>query len=227
METQKPIDTTFTIAGLEDVPVIDLGAELAEPTEKVNKVFADMDESSIRNSYNLSDFKPEVQETQSTATEFFDDEAPKEPVPVRDGHFYRSEAKRITRLLDKGLRMIIPPVYKSTVLEKGDIEALRKHQVRTKVNKDSNVYEDYSEDEGLMALLDRYERLDDMVKKVGLTKDEMDDLEDDLTEVLKLRQKSFFSPEVSLLITVAVIVFARLEPVVSTKFGQLFKKVKV
>lgn len=201
----------------EDLPIVDLAAELSKPSETADINFS-LSVEEQRKQYNPDDFKTEIPEVQTTETI---NEEPEEP--KKDNYFYQREAKRLVRLLDKGLKMGVPPLYKSLVLEPEDAVKLRKYRTNLAVQKQQGITEMISKDDDIIDVLSRYERLNEMILGISLTDDETDDLVTDLAEVLKLRQKSLFSPEMSLVITVLVIVFARVEPVVSAKFKKMFK----
>jgi hypothetical protein len=203
----------------DGLPVVDLSSILSQAPQTVDAAVIESTPEEVRQNYNRSDFEEEV---------FVDDDENddiEEPEPERvkpDNWAYKREAKRIVRLLDKGISMIIPPLYKGVVLEKDDEQKIRAYKARVAINRENKVSEVIAENDDILAVLSRYEKLDEMVKGVPLTSDEKEDLIHDLAEILKIRQKSFFSPEMSLLISVLVIVFARVEPVLSQKFKSMF-----
>ena len=208
----------------DETPIVDLMAELSKPAQNVDTTVMELSNEQVRQQYNPSDFESEVFTTDNeTLTDSEESPGVVPAEPAKDSHFYKREAKRLTRLLDKGLKMGVPPLYKSLVLEPDDAVKLRKYRTRMTVQKEQGITEMVSNDDDILSVLERYDRLNEMINGIALTDDETEDLVTDLSEVLKLRQKSFFSPETSLLLTVLVIVFSRVEPVISSKFKKLFK----
>lgn len=207
----------------KDLPIVDLSAILSQESQTVEKATLDFSDTDVRAGYISSDFTgelvndtPETNEDDETETDAENTE------PKRDSYFYKREAKRLVRLFDKGLKMGVPPLYKSLVLETDDAVKLRKYRTYMNVQKKAGVTEIVDKDDDILGVLERYERLNEMINGVALTDDESEDLANDLSEILKLRQKSFFSPEMSLTITCLVIIFARVEPVLSAKFKKMF-----
>lgn len=209
----------------DSLPVVDLSAILSQESQTVEKASFDIADTQVRAAYVASDFsdnnfddddETEVDDNNNTPSDTIESE------PKKDSYFYKREAKRIVRLFDKGLKMGVPTLYKSLVLEPDDAVKLRKYRTYMNVQKNAGVTELVDKDDDILGVLERYERLNEMINGVALTEDETEDLVADLSEILKLRQKSFFSPEVSLAITCLVIVFARVEPVLSAKFKKMF-----
>lgn len=209
----------------DNLPVVDLSAILSQESQTVEKASFDIADTQVRAAYVSSDFsgnldddddEKEIDDDNNTTSDTIESE------PKKDAYFYKREAKRIVRLFDKGLKMGVPTLYKSLVLEPDDAVKLRKYRTYMNVQKTAGVTELVDKDDDILGVLERYERLNEMINGVALTEDETEDLVSDLSEILKLRQKSFFSPEVSLAITCLVIVFARVEPVLSAKFKKMF-----
>lgn len=214
------IDTDITA----NLPVVDLSSILSQESQTVEKATFDVADNEVRAAYVASDFSDNLDddELDDVAENNVSAPNPEENEPKRDSYFYKREAKRIVRLFDKGLKMGVPPLYKSLVLEPEDAVKLRKYRTYMNVQKNAGVTELVDKDDDILGVLERYERLNEMINGVALSEDETEDLVNDLSEILKLRQKSFFSPEVSLAITCIVIVFARVEPVLSAKFKKMF-----
>ncbi|MER0442784.1 hypothetical protein [Emticicia sp. W12TSBA100-4] len=207
----------------KELPIVDLAAILAQESQTVEKATLDFSDTDVRANYVSSDFSGELKNDTPENNEDVETETDVESTePKRDNYFYKREAKRLVRLFDNGLRMGVRPLYKSLVLEPNDISRLRKHNTYLKTAKAQGVTEVISQDDDILTVLERYERLQEMCEGIPLSEDESEDLVNDLSEILKLRQKSFFSPEMSLTITCLVIIFARVEPVLSAKFKKMF-----
>lgn len=206
-----------------DLPIVDLSTILAQESQTVEKATLDFLDTDVRAGYVRSDFSGELENDTPENLDNNDTETDSETTETKkDSYYYKREAKRIVRLLDNGLRMGVRPLYKSLVLEPNDIVQLRKHHTYLKTQKAQGVTEVISKDDDIIAVLERYERLQEMCEGIPLSDEESENLTADLSEILKLRQKSFFSPEMSLTITCLVIIFARVEPVLSAKFKKMF-----
>lgn len=203
-----------------NIPVIDLMLELEKPSELVEKTVFDLSPESIRQNYVPSDFDDIETDTASTETPVQEGSTTEEE-PRRDNYFYQREAKRLVRMFDTGMKYIFPVLYGRSILLPDDAEKIESYKVKDIFSKSQGITDIVDENDERFAVFARYEKLNRMVEGVALSKDETEMLVTDLTEILKMRQKSFFSPEMSLLISALLIVGVRVEPIVSEKLKSL------
>ncbi|MEZ0610458.1 hypothetical protein ACAW74_18230 [Fibrella sp. WM1] len=151
-----------------------------------------------------------------------DPDAPDEPQP-KGRAFFRRQATQLVRTFDVAQKTLLRSwVYPRTILEPGDRELVTEYRTRAKAAKKTKQLQLPDQDDDLWNALNRYEQLDKACEELPLTDDEKADLIAPLADVLEKHQKGALSPEMALLLAVAMIMLPRLEPV----FPKLFSSFK-
>lgn len=172
-------------------PAVDLLSEMSRPTEQV------AEEQDDDENLNPDDFEDD------------DDPEPGEQEPVQDKSFWREQARMWISAFDTLQRSALANyVYPKAILEPTDRQKLARFKNRTKGRrKDDIVYDD-----DIQSVLDRYAELEENIGKLPFSSGEKETLTAPLANLLEKHQSGQLSPEVALIIAVAIVMIPRLAP---------------
>lgn len=127
-----------------------------------------------------------------------------------------NEAKVSARWYIKAFNLvqktILKPIYRSRLLQEGDIEKVREASKRAKEAGAKHIQDLYAEGDPMYDVCARFDRYLDAVNDLPLTKDEQSELLEPLAAVIEKYRWMQMGPEGQLLLAVFVIMAPRLEP---------------
>lgn len=137
-----------------------------------------------------------------------------EPVKVVNPEDARKSARRIINFIDNLQKPFLTSVYKKTVLFEGDYEKVQQFH-EEKAKRGTYSFQDaITEDNDFYDVSKRFEEYMDLVKAAPFTEDEKDSLTGPLAEVLEKHSQFQLSPEMALLLAVAMVMLPRVAPLI-------------
>lgn len=158
--------------------------------------------------------------TDEPEPEFFaTEEVTDEPAPAPTPADAKKSARRLIDFVDNLQKPLLVNAYKSTVLLDGDYEKVQEYHKQREARGKFSFQEAITEDDAFYDVSKRFEEYMELVKAAPFTDDEKDSLSGPLAEVLEKHTAFQLTPEVALLLAVAMVMLPRVAPLIP-----MFKK---
>lgn len=181
----------------------DLVAELNQKTEENSSSFEEAPKAEVKE----EDFTAPPPEPERPK-----EEEPKNEPPPYTGYDARKQAEGYIRIFNKLQKPGLTWTYGQLILNAGDVDALSALQKRKDLEAGFTLDQACQENDQLYAILQRFDRYAQAVEKVSLTEEEIESIIEPLTAVIQKYRWMQLGPEAMLVITVALVMLPRLEP---------------
>lgn len=158
------------------------------------------------------------------ATILESDEEPKSKSAAGSGtavNPYLYSATKYIKVFNVVTKWVLKPMYRNRIMKPGDSEKVDELIAE---NPNFSVKEAIKKDPELLPLLKRYQRLENSIKELPFTDEEIKDIAEPLSEVLAKNPTWKISPETSLVMSVAMVMLPRLEPLFPN-IGSFFERI--
>jgi hypothetical protein len=153
-----------------------------------------------------ADFTDDVPEA-----EVVDDE---EPVRVHSAADLKKSARRWIDFVDNLQKPLLVASYRKTILHPGDEERMDAHEQQRAQRGRFSIEDAVTEDSTFYHVLTRAREFTDLCDKAAFTEDEKESLTGPLAEVLERHSRLQLSPEMALLLAVAMVMLPRVAPLI-------------
>lgn len=123
-------------------------------------------------------------------------------------------ARSWVRSFSKLLKMIFKPVYRGTVLAKGDIEKMQEFRNKNRGLSETQMEEALHSQHDLYPVANRFDKYLKAVESIELEQDEIDAIAEPLSECIIKYRNLQLGPEWMLLFAVAMVMLPRLTPMI-------------
>jgi hypothetical protein len=199
---------------------IDLDNILAQATNIINS--------------SASDFAPEASEAlendslQTDSDDFEEDDDygqaldQEEPeVKVQTPEMVLASARRIIKFVNKAQKPFLVKAYRSKHLKEGDEEVIKDQKISGVFDNEHRYQQELERNPEFKSICKRFNYYTELIEGIEFTDDEQQSLEEPLAEVLAKWNKFQMTPEMALLMAVAMVMLPRIEPL----FPRLFNGV--
>lgn len=135
-----------------------------------------------------------------------------EPVSPYTADKALKTARSWVRSFSKLLKMIFKPVYRGTVLAKGDIEKMQEFRNKNRGLSETQMEEALHSQHDLYPVANRFDKYLKAVESIELEQDEIDAIAEPLSECIIKYRSLQLGPEWMLLFAVAMVMLPRLTP---------------
>lgn len=150
----------------------------------------------------------------------FTDEAPEaevvdeEPVRVHSPADSKKSARRWIDFLDNLQKPLLVASYRKTILHPGDEERMDAYEQQRAQRGRFSIEDAVTEDSSFYHILTRAREFTQLCDKAAFTEDEKESLTGPLAEVLERHSRLQLSPEMALLLAVAMVMLPRVAPLI-------------
>jgi hypothetical protein len=137
-----------------------------------------------------------------------------EPVRVHSPADTKKAARRWIDFIDNLQKPVLVASYRRTVLHEGDTERMTAYEQQRAARGRYSIEDAVTEDGDFYHVLTRAREFAELCDKAAFTDDEKDSLTGPLAEVLERHSKLQLSPEMALLLAVAMVMLPRVAPLI-------------
>ena len=151
----------------------------------------------------------------------FNDEVPEaevvdeqEPVRVHSAADLKKSAQRWIDFIDNLQKPALVASYRRTILQPGDEERMSRYEQERAARGKYSIQDAVSDDSDFYHILERAREYGELCDKAAFTTDEKESLAGPLAEVLEKHSRLQLSPEMALLLAVAMVMLPRVAPLI-------------
>lgn len=195
----------------------DLGSILSEATETVNAASSDFaapvmeattEPAPVETAAHVADDFTEVVDEPTTAST--DDE----PTVLHSVEDTRKSARRYIEFVDNLQKPLLVSAYRKTILHPGDESLMESYELERAKRGKYSVEDAVSENDELYHAMTRAREFMQLCDSAPFTNDEKESLTGPLAEVLQKHQAMHLTPEMALLLAVAMVMLPRVAPLI-------------